>query len=82
MTLSNSVRVLLPTAFLSDRISDHGLYCAQSCRVLESKALFQLLRRDKRPGYVALRSKALVRGVYYFPIGLSFGAERVPCCHT
>jgi hypothetical protein len=31
MTLSNSIRVLLPTALLSDQISVHDVYRAQPC---------------------------------------------------
>ena len=35
-----SIRVLLPTALLSDQVSDHDVYRAQPCLVLESQALF------------------------------------------
>ena len=77
-----SIRVLLPTALLSDQISDHDVYRAQPCLVLGSQALFQLLRGDKGPGYVALRFKGLARADHYLPKGLSFGIGGVPCRHT
>lgn len=63
MTLSNSIRVSLPTALLSDRISDHDVYRAQPRLALESQALFQQLRGDEGPGSVAIHSKGLARVV-------------------
>jgi hypothetical protein len=82
MTLSGSIRVLLPTALQSDRISDHDVYRAQPGSVLESQALFQLPRRDEGPGYVALRSTGLARADDFFPKELSFRVGRLPCRHT
>jgi hypothetical protein len=47
MTLSNSIRVLLPTAWLSDQVSDHDGNSAQPCVALRSQIRLQLLRETK-----------------------------------
>jgi hypothetical protein len=82
MTPSSSIRVLLPTALQSDRISGYDVCRAQPGSVLESQALFQLPRGAEGPGYVALRSTGLARADDFFPRELSFRVESLPCHHT
>ena len=82
MTLSSSIRVLLPTALQSDRISDHDVYRTQPCLALESQALFQLPRGDEGPGYVALRSTGLARADDFFPKKLILRVGSLLCRHT
>jgi hypothetical protein len=81
-TLSNSTRILLLTALLSDRISDFDVYRAEPRLALESQVRLQLLRGDEGPGYVALQSKGLARAGHYFSKRFSFGIQCAPCHHT
>jgi hypothetical protein len=82
MTLSNSIRVLLPTALPSDQISVHDMCRAQPCLGPVSQTRFELLRGDEGPGYGAYHSEGLARADHYFPKEFSFGVGSAPCRHT